>query len=117
MADKCLHCQKGVRKAGRFSGSFYPVDRKVGDTGEGEEDDAKVHLECFEDYQAKLAEGNAAEEGEASGGNDSGGDTVADPEAGAPRDTSSEAGADPAADTSVAAERTNGTAGDTTASA
>ncbi|CAM9933111.1 unnamed protein product, partial [Scytosiphon promiscuus] len=56
VADKCLHCQKGVRKAGRFSGSFYPVDRRAEDAGEGEESDAKVHLECFEDFQAKLAE-------------------------------------------------------------
>lgn len=56
VADKCCHCNKGVRKAGGFSGSFYPVDRKPGHA-EGEEGEAaKVHLECFEAYQAKLAE-------------------------------------------------------------
>lgn len=55
VADKCLHCQKGVRKAGEFSGSFYPVDRKLGDA-EGEDNESKVHMECFEAYQAKLAE-------------------------------------------------------------
>ena len=55
VADKCIHCNKGIRKGGGFSGSFYPVDRKPGDA-EGEEGEAKVHLECFEAYQAKLAE-------------------------------------------------------------
>lgn len=55
VADKCIHCNKGVRKGGGFSGSFYPVDRKPGDA-EGEEGEAKVHLECFEAYQAKLVE-------------------------------------------------------------
>ncbi|CAB1111731.1 unnamed protein product [Ectocarpus sp. CCAP 1310/34] len=55
VADKCLHCQKGVRKAGEFSGSFYPVDRKLGDA-EAEDNESKVHMECFEAYQAKLAE-------------------------------------------------------------
>ncbi|CAM9451305.1 unnamed protein product [Ectocarpus sp. 8 AP-2014] len=55
VAEKCLHCQKGVRKAGEFSGSFYPVDRKLGDA-EGEDNESKVHMECFEAYQAKLAE-------------------------------------------------------------
>lgn len=54
VADKCLHCNKGIRKAGDFSGAFYPLDRKLGDT-EGEENEAKVHLECFEAFQAKLA--------------------------------------------------------------
>lgn len=57
VADKCLHCNKGIRKTGDFSGAFYPVDRKLGDK-EGEEDEAKVHLECFEAFQAKLAEEN-----------------------------------------------------------
>lgn len=57
VADKCSHCNKGIRKAGGFSGSFYPVDRKPKDAeGEDEESEAKVHLECFEAYQAKLAE-------------------------------------------------------------
>eukprot|EP00903_Cladosiphon_okamuranus_P009514 g9064.t1 len=58
VADKCLHCNKGIRKGGGFSGLFYPVDRKLG-VSEGE---AKVHLECFEAYQAKLAEGREEEE-------------------------------------------------------
>ena len=55
VADKCVHCNKGIRRGGGFSGSFYPVDRKPGDA-EGEQGDPKVHLECFEVYQAKLAE-------------------------------------------------------------
>lgn len=58
VADKCIHCGKGVRRGGGFSGSFYPVDRKPGDA-EGEEGEPKVHLECFEAYQAKPAENEA----------------------------------------------------------
>lgn len=54
IADKCLHCNKGVRKAGDFSGAFYPIDRKLGEA-EGEEDEQKVHMECWEAYEAKIA--------------------------------------------------------------
>lgn len=57
-ADKCLHCCKGVRKAGDFSGSYYPVERTAEDENaeeEGEAKEEKVHLECWEAYQAKLA--------------------------------------------------------------
>lgn len=54
VADKCLHCNKGVRKAGDFSGTFYPIDRKLGEA-EGEEGELKVHMECWEAYEAKIA--------------------------------------------------------------
>lgn len=54
MSSKCLYCGKGVRKTGEFSGAFYPVDRKLGDA-KGEENEARVHLECWEAYEAKLA--------------------------------------------------------------
>lgn len=60
-ADKCLHCSKGVRKTSEFSGSFYPVDRTLGVT-EGEEDGPKVHLECWEAYEAKIAADRVAKE-------------------------------------------------------
>ena len=71
-ADKCLVCNKGVRKAGDFSGAYHLVDRSdrkdrepevtggKGKTVEAsqagkETRQAKVHMECFEAYQAKLA--------------------------------------------------------------
>ena len=54
VADKCLHCNKGVRKTSDFSGSFYPIDRKLGES-EGEENELKVHMECWEAYEAKIA--------------------------------------------------------------
>lgn len=55
VADKCLHCKKGVRKAGNFSGSFYPVDGKAAEEEGGEAEQLKVHLECWEAYEAKEA--------------------------------------------------------------
>ena len=54
MADKCLHCNKGVRKAGDFSGTYYPIDRKLGEA-QGEENELKVHMECWEVYEAHMA--------------------------------------------------------------
>lgn len=115
VADKCLHCQKGVRKAGRFSGSFYPVDRKSGDAGEAEENDAKVHLECFEDYQAKLAEENVVDENGAVGGVDTADDTVVGTEAAAATDSAGKTGASGTADTAGVAEAASGTPTDTAA--
>lgn len=53
-ADKCLHCGKGVRRAGKFSGSYCPVERKKGQGGSGGEE-GKVHLECWEAYETKIA--------------------------------------------------------------
>lgn len=65
IADKCLHCGKGVRKTGGFSGSYYPVERKTagegddakgkGEGGEEKGKEDKVHLECWPAYEAKLA--------------------------------------------------------------
>lgn len=54
-ADKCLHCHKGVRKVGDFSGSYYPVERTT-ENGQDSEEHDKVHLECWEAYEAELAE-------------------------------------------------------------
>lgn len=75
VADKCSHCNKGIRRAGGFSGSYYPVDRKLGDT-EGEAGEAKVHLECFEAYQAEPAKEEEEEGGAAAP--DSAAETAAD---------------------------------------
>lgn len=63
MADKCLYCKKGVRKTANFSGAFYLVNREPDVTGDDRDPDVersnesqeKVHMECFEPYQASLA--------------------------------------------------------------
>lgn len=63
VADKCLYCKKGVRKTATFNGAFYLVNREPDVTGDdcdpdverSDESQGKVHMECFEVYQAKLA--------------------------------------------------------------
>lgn len=63
IAYKCLHCGKGVRKTGSFSGSYYPVERKTAGDGDDEAKEEggentkedRVHLECWPAYEAKLA--------------------------------------------------------------
>lgn len=119
VADKCVYCSRGIRRGGGFSGSFYPIDRKLGDS-EGEEGEAKVHLECFEAYQAKLAEERddqeaAAPETETTTGDKTAADAaaaaaataVANPAADAETETRVETAVEEAGEEAVTAKESN----------